>query len=210
MKNAKKEKAPPKVWIDAQGREIPDNYVNKSDKFADKTLKGLLKRAKSVQAQVTALKKEMFETSEKIREAILAENGRASDKTPESVTHFSFDRGVKLQVKNQKQIVFNETLINAAKDVLQNEFLANKLSKADEAVVKMIMRAFEKQNGQLNTDNILSLRQYEKQIDDPKFSEAMGLITEAIDHGRSKLYPTLYERDAKGEYELVNLNLSSL
>ena len=63
-------------------------------------------------------------------------------------------------------------------------------------------------SGNIRTGSVLGLRRLE--INDLRWQEAMRAISEAVQVTSSKTYLRLYERDDKGAYQPISLDIASV
>jgi len=88
--------------------------------------------------------------------------------------------------------------------------LKDNLGKAADWIEPLILSAFEKSRGELDTDKVLSLKKHAKRITDPRYHKAMEYIDQAINRPTSKQYERVWVRNASGQYENIQLNFSAI
>ena len=75
----------------------------------------------------------------------------------------------------------------------------------------MVINAFETQRkGNLDVKSVMNLTRYESKVKDPLFSEAVALINSAIRRPKTKTYFRVWQKNSNGEYQNVDLNISSI
>lgn len=199
-------------WIDESGVSIPFSRVTDLEKLKEKSAFKILKDAQKINKQLFDFKKMLIEQCEKTFKADLAA-GKVAEDGKGNYTLYSFDRSVKISLKITEPITFDENILGAAKEKLE-AFLKVGTNGVDEMIKEMILQAFSSDKKTKQDANaILSLKKYKERINQlkyPEFHEAMDLIDQAIRKPQSKKYYQIWLRDDQGEYELVDLNLSSI
>jgi len=197
-------------WVNEDGQEIPYNRTTKYERQCEIHSAKIAKHAADINEKLNSFKDYISTTSDDLYKQFLEENnGKAPGKGKGGITIFSFDRSIKIQLKIQDSIAFDDNTINLAKQKL-DEVLEDGLQGAKDFVKPIVMDAFSTIGGKLDTKKVLSLRRYEAQAKDERYSEAMALISKAIRKPKSKDYYTVWLRDDKGEYQIVQLNFSNI
>jgi uncharacterized protein DUF3164 len=97
-----------------------------------------------------------------------------------------------------------------AEDLLK-EFLKTTIKQKDLGAYEIIMSLLERNKaGQLEFSRISKLYQLEDRYTDERWLEAIKLFKESFRVTGSKMQLAFYQLNAKNEYELINLNFSSL
>lgn len=207
MKNQLKEK----VWIDESGIAIPANRISKAEKIKERAAATLLKEAQHANAILTSLKHRFKELSQQAYEAAISElEGVEAGKG--NFTWYNFDRSVKIEVNINEQIAFDDILIQAAKQKL-DEFISEHTGSVDEMIRGIILHAFETSKGRLDTKRIMSLIAHSTRVDEkkyPAFHEAIRLVQKAIHKPSSRTYYRISLRDSNGDYQAIELNFSAI
>jgi len=194
-------------WADESGVSIPFNRITKAEKLKERTLNKMLKKALNLSKQLADFKTKVEKECEAVADAVLEEL-KAGKPTKGNFTFFNFDRSIKVCVSISERIEFDDLTIQAAKAKL-DEFLEDSI-QGEKMVKNLVMDAFNKSKGNLDVKKVLSLLKYKDQVNDKRFTEAINLIEKAIRKPHSKSYFRIWGRDAKGEYQLVDLNFSSI
>jgi hypothetical protein len=200
-------KSSDKIWIDDEGVTIPRDRLKKSEKITDQNLAAICKQALAIQNKLIAFKQEVEERVQKIIDQRLKEL-ESSKETKGNVTIYSFDRSFRLEVAISERIEFDDLGIQAAKEKL-DEFL-NASIEGDQMVKELVLSAFTKSRGKLDTKKVLSLLKYRDKVSDPRFSKALDLIEDSIRKPHSKKYQRFAIRDENGEYQNIDLNYASV
>jgi hypothetical protein len=196
-------------WTDETGREIPLNYITPSLRLKERSAATLLKKAQSVEAKLAALKADFEKQSGDVFEKVLEEIAARGGNVPKGFTFFNFDRSIKVERVVNERTDFDDIIISACKDKL-DEFLNANLDSKTEFIKDLVTDAFSTSRGKLDAKKVLSLMKYKTKILDPLFQEALNLMSQAITRPGSKAYHKISLRDKNGEYKYVNLNFSSL
>ena len=86
---------------------------------------------------------------------------------------------------------------------------ANDLQAARKEIKLLVNDAFQVDKaGKISTARVLGLRRLD--IHDSDWKKAMEAITESIQVTGTKQYLRVYERDAKGEYQMIPLDVAAL
>lgn len=201
-----------KKWIDETGLEIPANRITRSEKLKEQKLEALLRKAKRMNEQLTALKVEMADAADEIYEAVMAENGVNKTEWKGNFRVKNFDGSVMLEVDVNERIEFDDTLISVAKEHF-DEFLNTGTGGVDEMIRQLIADAFNNSKGRLDAKKITSLLKYRSRIDAakyPLFHKAIDAIEKSMSRPSSKRYFRVSQKDEFGKMIAVDLNFSSI
>ena len=169
----------------------------------------ILKSALAVNKKLQDFKDMVRDLSEEAYAAFMEEKS-SNRETKGNFTWYNFNRSIKIEVSVNEPIQFDDLTIAAAKEKF-DQFLDENVQSKNEFVKQMINGAFETQRaGKLDVKQVMGLTRYQSKINDPKFTEAVNLINEAIRRPKSKTYFRVWVKDAAGEYQNIELNLSSI
>ncbi len=198
-----------KNWVDESGMEIPFNRINAVEKLHERHSATILKKALVINQQLADFKVLVQKLCGEAFEAFMASKD-VKKETKGNFTWFNFNRSIKIEVNQSTPLKFDDLTITAAKTKL-DEFLTNNIESKNDFVKNMVMDAFETQrNNQLDVKKVMGLTRYKSKINDPLFSEAVDLISEAIRRSDTKTYFRIWQKDADGKYQNIDLNLSSI
>jgi hypothetical protein len=203
-----KQKSSDRVWLDEAGNTIPYDRTTKYERAAENTIHKLAVNAFDIHTRLSAYKDKVREEAERLYELFTKENGTIG-KGKGSATFYNFDRSIKVMVKVNDQITFDENTIELAKEKL-DELLSDGLEGAKDFVKPLVMEAFHQNSGKLDTKRVLGLRRYTSRIKDPRYAEAMELIDKAVRRPSTREYYQIWVRDDKGEYQDIQLNFASI
>lgn len=204
IQTTKKEK-----WTDETGREIPINYITPSTRLKERTAASLLKKAQSLERQILKLKTDFENQSDAVFKMVIEEIAARGGSVPKGFTFFNFDRSIRVERSVTERTDFDDIVISACKDKL-DEFLNANLDSKTEFIKDLVTDAFSTSRGKLDAKKVLSLMKYKTKIADPIFQEALDLMSKAITRPGSKAYYKIALRGDNGEYKYVNLNFSSI
>ena len=203
-------KAKDKTWLDDNGLQIPVNRITKAEKLRERKAGKIIKDALRLNKLLKEFKQYVKEASEEVRQAVYKETGvEPKENAKGNYTWYNFDRSVKIEVNINEPIDFDDLLINAAKEKL-DEFLNNNIEAKNEFIKEMVLQAFETRSGKLDTKRVLNLTRYKDKVNKPLFSEAVELINKAIRRKPSRMYFRIWAKDENGKYQNIDLNLSSI
>lgn len=198
-----------KLWTDESGMQIPVTRVRASEKFRERAAGSLHQKAISINKQLLDFKNLLEEASKNVHAYILKDNKIEKDTSKGNFTWYNFDRSIKIEVSVNERIEFDEALISMCKSKL-DEFITANLNGVDTFVKELINDAFQNTKGKLDSKKVMSLLKHRSKIKDQRYQDAMELLEKSIRRPDSKTYYRVWEKDAKGEYQNINLNFSSI
>lgn len=202
-------KSSDKEWIDESGVSIPYNRTTKCERLMERSSARLVKSALSINKKLQEFKDMVRELSNEAYEAFMEEKS-TNRISKGNFTWFNFNRSIKIEVAVNEPIQFDDLTITAAKEKF-DQFLDENVQSKNEFVKQMINDAFETQrSGKLDVKQVMGLTRYQAKINDPLFTDAVNLINESIRRPKSKTYFRVWIKDEAGEYQNIDLNLSSI
>lgn len=209
MTTPKQQTPKDKEWRDAKGSVIPYNRTTAYERLCEKNAHAILAEAMKVNSALAKLKQLFGDKHTEILDAFKQKEGTDLKESKGNKVWYSFDRGISVECKIQERIEFEDLLITAAREKL-NEFLSNKLSSDDVFVVEMVTTAFETTNGKLDAKRIMHLLSYKSKVRAALFQEACAMIEKSMRRTFSKSYMSVGVRQEDGSYQYVQLNFSAL
>lgn len=192
---------------DAQGRLVHESHVREIDKLRDELVARLIADAKPLREAIRTYRETAFSEIQAFIDLSLQEHGAKVGGAKGNVTLLSFDGRYKIIRAVAENIVFDEQL-QAAKALI-DECLAEWTDGARPEVATLVQDAFRVDSaGNIRTGTILGLRRLE--IRDERWQRAMTAIAQAVQVVGSKTYLRLYERDAKGQYQPISLDIAAV
>lgn len=201
-----------KTWIDENGLEIPASRVTSVEKKRERGAEKLLREASKINEKLSAFKEMMTEICDEVWRESMEEAGANPEAHKGNHTWYNFDRSIKVEVSISERIDFDDVLIEAAKQKFE-EFLEKNTSGVEEMIRQLIMDAFNNTKGKLDAKRVMTLVRYRQRISPqkyPNFHEAVDLIEQSIRRPDSRKYFRIWQRDASGEYQNIDLNFSSI
>jgi hypothetical protein len=193
-------------WRTYTGAKVPDEAVSPFDKRKERVIQSLYKKAVKLSKELEKLKELMYEKGDELYEEKYRNRGLDIDKKRGNYTHFSYDKSIKFEMNVQENISFSDD-INLSQQKL-NEYIEDVLSGANTDIQQLVNNAFKTRKGRLDKARIFSL--FALKIEHPKWQEAMELIKGSIETNDSRRYASISVRDDNGDYNAVQLNISSL
>lgn len=204
-----KQKVKDQVWIDESGKKVPVEYVTPSARLRERHAATILKEAMLINYRLSTFKTLINKLCNEVFTKALNElNADAAD-SKGNITWYNFDRSIKVEVKINDRIEFDDITINACKGKL-DEFLSQALDSKTEFLKDMVTEAFSTSKGRLDSKKVMSLTKYRSKIQNPLFQEALNLLEDSIRRPDSKTYFRVWEREPDGSYKNVELNFSSI
>ncbi|MFE3868728.1 DUF3164 family protein [Flavobacterium sp. LS2P90] len=197
------------IWVDESGISIPLNRITPTEKLFERSSAKLLKDANILNKGLADFKKLIQKLSAEAYQAFMASKDITKE-TKGNFTWFNFNRSIKIEMANSEPIKFDDLTILAAKDYL-DQFLNENIDSKNEFVKDMIKDAFSTQrNGQLDVKQVLKITKYKVRVNNDLFTKACDCIIEAVRRPSSKTYYRVWIKDDIGQYQNIDLNLSSI
>lgn len=207
---AKKQTSADKFWNDESGATIPFSRITALERKKERVAFDVLKKATELSERIKSFKENIASVCDEIFKDHMAESKIRADKYPKgNFTWHNFDRSIRIVVKINDKIEFDDLTIASAKAKI-DEFLDRNISSTSDVIKEMVTDAFETRGGKLDTKKVLNLLRYRTKINDTVFQEAMSLLEQSIRRPSSKTYYQVFERLEDGSYELINLDFASV
>jgi len=196
-----------KFMTDSQGRQVPENLVKDIDKKRDATVR-------SIAARAQGMKMVLWQFKQEIRKDIFDFVGMSFDEygvkhggKKGNISLLSYDGKYKLLVQMNDNITFDERL-QVARELIGK--CIEKWSDGARSEIRVLVNdAFQvDKTGKISTARVLGLRRLD--IKDKDWGKAMTAITESVQITGTKQYLRIYERDDKGEYQMIPLDIAAL
>ena len=198
---------PPGYWEDANGNLIPESKVKDIDKLRHQTVTDLCDQAQDIRSVLQSFKSSAMAEVAAFVSTSVEQYGVKSGGEKGNVTLPSFDGRFKVVRQMQDKLTFGEQLM-AAKALI-DECVHAWAEGANDNIKALVNHAFQTdKEGKINTSRVLSLRRLE--IRDAKWQQAMQAIADSIQTASTKPYIRFYERDARGEYVAINLDMAAV
>jgi len=194
-------------WKDETGTLCPIKFVKGLARLKERSAATLLNNAKKINEDLIAYKKQMKKLCDEVYNKAMKE--MEVEKQKGNFTFYNFDSSIKIEVSISDRIDFDALLIEGCKSKL-DEYLDSKLESNEEFLKNLVMDAFSTTKGKLDSKKVLSLVKYRSKIKHHLFQEALNLLEESIRRPDSKTYYRIWERNVNGEYNVIDLNFSSI
>jgi hypothetical protein len=192
---------------DGQGRQVPAELVREIDKLRDQTVRRIADEALKMREVLDAFKRRIRDDIFTFVELSASQYGKAWGGKKGNITLATYDGKYRLVVAMNDNIVFDERL-QIARDIV-GECIEKWSKDARSEIRALVNDAFQVDKaGKINTARVLGLRRLE--IQDPDWQKAMQAITESIQISGSKQYLRFYERNDRGEYVQIPLDVAAL
>jgi hypothetical protein len=193
-----------KEYRDKDGHLIPARFVPVLDRKKDTFAARMAKKATTISEKLSDFKTELLDGVDELYLDMLKEVGVKPSSRKGNVTITTFDKDIKIEVNVKERIEFSDE-ITIAQDKI-NEFLAKKTDGVDQELAELVTSAFSTTKGRLDTKRILSL--FSLKIKDRLWLEAMELIKRSIQRNSSKRYVQIFQKDERGEYRSIPLDIA--
>lgn len=199
------ETAPAGYMQDSQGRLVPSENIRPIDRARDDLVREIVAHALGLSKAIQAFKTQTFDDIDAFVELSAEEYGIKLGRTKGNLSLLSFDGRYRVVRAMAESIRFDERLL-AAKQLV-DECIKEWSQGSRPELKTLIDQAFQTDRaGNLNTARILALRRLE--IDDARWQQAMKALSEAVQVVGSKPYVRVYQRDAKGDYQPITLDVA--
>ncbi len=197
-------------WIDEQGINVQRKRLQESDKLNESIAYKIAKKAAGLNADLIAFKSEVNKLLEKSMKTFLKENGVDKiGKGKGGYTLYNFDKSIKIVVKNNDILSYDDNKLALAKGLL-DEFLSEEVSSTKDVIKEMVIGAFSNTKGSVDNKQIAKLISYRTKVKSKKYDEATDILIGAAIVNGSKSYTQVFVRKENGEYEDIQLNWSSI
>lgn len=192
----------------AQGDLVRVEQIRPIDMARHELVLEKVSKAKAMQEQLKALKNELMDDVDAFCDMSVERYGvkRIGGKKG-NVSLTSFDGRFQIQRQVSEYLSFDEGL-QAAK-LLIDECLRDWMQGSRPELSVMVDYAFQvDKEGRINTSRILGLRRLE--IQEPRWQRAMQAIGDSLQVTDTRSYVRVYERDSKGKYNAISLDMAAL
>ena len=189
------------------GHFVPEAQIKPIDLMRDGLVMEKITRALQLRQLLREFKNELFPDINAFVQVSAEQYNARIGGDKGNVALFSFDGRYKMVRAIQDAITFDERL-QAAKALI-DECLNDWTEGADPKLKALVNNAFRvDSDGNIKTGEVLSLRRLD--FDDPRWQQAMTAISDAVTVVSSKTYVRFYERDERGMYQPISLDLAVL
>ncbi|ASK91080.1 DUF3164 family protein [Xanthomonas campestris pv. trichodesmae] len=189
------------------GHMVPESHIKPIDLARDELVTELVDKAMQLREVLRKFKRCAFGDIAAFVQLSAEKYGARIGGDKGNVTLFSFDGRYKIIRAIQDSITFDERL-QAAKaliDACVNDWTEG-VRKEPRAIINNAFRLDK--SGNIRTDAVLELRNLD--FDDPRWLEAMEAISDAVTVVGSKTYVRFYERDERGQYQPISLDVAGV
>ena len=192
---------------DSQGRQVPEELVSEIDKLRDQTVRKIADEAMKMKQILTEFKQRIRDDIYTFVDISASKYGKALGGKKGNICLTTFDGKYRLVVSINDTLFFDERL-QVARELIGD--CIEKWSEGSRSEIRILVQdAFQVDKaGKINTARVLGLRRLE--IHDPDWKRAMSAITDSIQVSGSKQYLRFYERNEKGEFVQIPLDVAAL
>lgn len=193
---------------DDQGRYVPEALIKPTDLLRDELVCEIVEKARPLRQQLIDFKRDSLGDIRTLVELAAEKHNVTLGGRKGNISLLSFDGRLKVVLKNQSHISFNES-IEAAKALI-DECLARWTEGSRPEIKALVERAFHtNRNGQLRTSEILGLKNLD--IEDEQWQQAMVALMESITVSGSTSYINIYERVGEtDQWRHLSLDLAAV
>lgn len=189
------------------GHLVPISKINPWDLERNNVVNDIVKRAKQLQQLMTNFKCDAEGDAEAFIQLSAENYGVNLGGKKGNVTLTNFDGSSQIKIQVSDQIVFDERL-QVAK-ALVDQCIHNWTENSNDNIRALVEHAFQTdKEGKINIARIYSLLRLE--INDETWKQGMKALRESMQVSSSKSYMRIYERDEKGKYQQITLDMAGL
>lgn len=194
--------------VNEKGHLVPIDKISSFDLAQDKVVIELAQKAKDLQRYMREVKQDMFERVAQVIKESAEEHGVEIGGEKGNTTLYSFDRRYKVLRHNQDRVSFDATLITAK--ALLDEYLSELAENSDDNNIRAIItEIFDMdKEGHINHSRMAELCRIS--IEDDRWKKAIEIIGKSRQVVGKASYVRVYERDDKGNYQLINLDIAKV
>ncbi|WP_423163960.1 DUF3164 family protein [Stenotrophomonas maltophilia] len=192
---------------DRNGRLVPEAQIKPIDLARDQLVQEKIQRALELREALRTFKADTFADIAAFVQLSGEQYGAKIGGDKGNVSLYTYDGRYKILRACQDSIQFDERL-QAAKALIDE--CLNDWTEGSRAELRtLVNRAFNVgQDGSIKTSEVLSLHRLK--FDDPRWQQAMKAINDAVTVVGSKTYVRFYERDARGQYQPISLDVAGV
>ena len=192
---------------DAKGNLVPLENIREIDLLRDELVQDIAQRALVVQEALNKFKTLAMEDIMAFAQLSAERYGVTLGGVKGNITLNSFDGQYRVQLAMQDTLVFDEGLL-AAKALIDE--CINEWTEGSRTELKtLINAAFQvDKEGNISAARVLGLRRLA--IADPKWRRAMDALSDSLRVHTSKSFVRVHQRNALGEYKLINLDVAKV
>ena len=180
------------------------NYVKRRDSLISEGLIAF----KQIHNRMSEFKVDLMSAGAALREEMWKLNDvEAKDQKRFSITN---EQGTgKLVFEYSERMMFDETA-DAGIELLQT-VLKDKFESRNKTMYQVINKLLTRtRTGDYDPKMLIQLRGFEKQIDDPRFSKAIKILTDAQKVHKTSNYVRAYVKNEQGQWKDISLQFSAL
>ena len=192
---------------DARGNLVPIANIRPIDLLRDELVQKITARARAVQEELQEYRRWAMDEIAAFAELSANQYCTSLGGKKGNIRLHSFDGQYRVQLAMQDALVFDEGL--AAAKVLIDECIREYSEGSRPELLAIINAAFATdRDGNISTARVLGLRRLD--ISDEKWQRAMDALSDSLQVHTSKAFVRVHERDANGEYRLMNLDIAKV
>ena len=208
---AKKQKADKakeqKFMANSQGMLVPEELVKDIDKLRDQTVRRIADEAVRMKGILEQFKGRIRDDIQSFVEKSAGEYGVKWGGRKGNIALSTYDGRYRLLVQMNDNVTFDERL-QVARELI-GKCIERWSAGARSEIRVLVNDAFQVDKaGKVSTARVLGLRRLD--IQDKDWQRAMAAITDSVQVTGTKQYLRIYERDAKGEYQMIPLDVAAL
>ena len=189
----------------AVGHLVPIELVKEIDRERDALVREIVAAALDLNRAIVSFKTKTFGDIQAFVDLAAEKHDKSLGGIKGNVTLGSYDGEYRIIRAIDEYHTFNEQL-QIAKQLIDR--CINRWSEGSDQKIRLLVQdAFQvDKKGRVNTKRILGLKRLD--IDDAEWQQAMEAIVESLEVAGTREYVRIYQRDAQGEYQQINIDVA--
>jgi len=191
----------------ANGHLVPEDTIDAYDIARDELVRELSEKARTMREALSEFKYAAMDDIDAFVDLSAERYDVALGGQKGNLSLMSFDGSLMIKVQVQDRLVFDER-IHAAKEII-DECIRRWAADAGAEIKALVQHAFQTdREGKLNISRILALTRID--IKDERWEQGMKAIKDSLSTASTARYIRFYERDARGEYTRLDLDIATV
>ena len=202
------------TWMEEDGTEVQVKRITPTEKWMEKNATKALNIAHKAEAALVDLKVFMESIAADAYQKALKEKSDATEdelRTRGSQTWHNFDRSIKIETDVQSRHSFDEVKTKACEEKFVVFLNGIQTEDADSQLLKDLVKdSFKKSGTKYDIRKLEGLLKYKSKAKNPDFLDMLAELDGCRVPLEPKIYHRIFQKDAKGDYQPVQLNFSSI
>lgn len=190
----------------SEGGWIPEEAIKPQDILRDDLVSECAEKILGLRKQMIEVKQEVNEEVERFLELVAKSYGKNLGGAKGNLQLNNYEGTLRIEKHMSENYYFNEG-IHVAKKLI-DDYLEDVTKNSSSDIKAIVTSAFKMRQGQLDVKSIMKLRQIE--VTDPRWKEAMDIISDSLVVKSTTPSLRLYTRDNEGKLNQVTMDFSTV